>query len=68
MSWITGATNLNSNPMSKTKKITIAVSVDPDLFKQIKEQAAVHDRPISNYVRGILKMIHQEQVEEEADW
>lgn len=67
MSWIMGARNLIPNTMAKPKKVTIAVSVDPDLFQQIKEQAAVHDRPISNYVRSILKMIHQEEVEEEVD-
>jgi hypothetical protein len=62
-----GATNLTHNNMTKTKKVTIAVSVDPALFEAIKTQASVHDRPVSNYVRSILKMIHGEKVEEETE-
>jgi hypothetical protein len=61
------ATNLTHNNMTKTKKVLIAVHVDPVLFEAIKEQAAVHDRAVSNYVRSILKMVHQETVEEEPD-
>jgi len=52
--------------MTKTKKVIVAVSVDSVLFSKIKEQAATHDRSVSNYVRSILKMIHPETEDEQG--
>jgi hypothetical protein len=51
--------------MSKPKKVIIAIPVEETLFRMIKERAAEADRPLANYVRNILKMVHQEEVEAE---
>ena len=60
------AKTILSNQMTKTKKVIVAVSVDSVLFSKIKEQAATHDRSVSNYVRSILKMIHPETEDEQG--
>lgn len=43
----------------------IQVSVPEDLFLMIKEHANDTDRSIANYVRTVLRMIHQEEVSSE---
>ena len=48
--------------MSKSKKVVIAIPVDKVLFLKIKERAKDADRPLANYVRSILRMIHPDEV------
>jgi hypothetical protein len=51
--------------MPLPKKFMIQVSVPEDLFLMIKEHANDTDRSIANYVRSVLRMVHQEEVHSE---
>ena len=53
--------------MPNSKKVMIQVPVPLDLFSMIKERANETDRSVPNYVRTILRLMHQEEVEEEAN-
>jgi hypothetical protein len=53
--------------MPNSKKVMIQVQVPLDLFSMIKERANETDRSVANYVRTILRMMHQEEVEEETN-
>lgn len=53
--------------MPNSKKVMIQVPVPLDLFSMIKERANETDRSVPNYVRTILRMMHQEEVEEETN-
>jgi hypothetical protein len=53
--------------MQNLNKVMIQVQVPSDLFLMIKERANETDRSVANYVRTVLRMIHQEEVEEDTN-